>query len=68
MSRLRIAAFSAQLQQYFGGDIFVKARGIGIVVCSTWFLFRWKQHFIDKYISNHKIDEVICSSKFDMHM
>ncbi|KAG0603664.1 hypothetical protein M758_10G111600 [Ceratodon purpureus] len=54
---LRIIAFSAQLQQYFGGEIFVRARGIGIVVCSTWFIFRWKQHFIDNYISKHKIDE-----------
>jgi len=58
-SRLRVMTFSANLQHYIQAELFVKARGIGIVVSSTWFLFRWKQHFIDNYISRHKIDEVI---------
>lgn len=54
---LRIIAVSAHLQQYFGTEIFVKARGIGIVVSGTWFLFRWKQLLIDNMTSKQKIDQ-----------
>ncbi|KAG0556699.1 hypothetical protein KC19_11G072800 [Ceratodon purpureus] len=54
---LRIIAVSAHLQQYFGTDIFVKARGIGIVVSGTWFFSRWNQHLIDNLASKHKIDQ-----------
>ena len=57
--RLRIITVSAHLQQFVGTDIFVKARGIGVVVSGTWFLFRWKQQLTDDLIAKHKIDEVI---------
>jgi hypothetical protein len=58
-SRLRIIAVSAHLHQYFGTEIFVKARGTGIVVSGTWFLLRWKQLLIDNMTSKQKIDQVL---------
>ncbi|KAG0624155.1 hypothetical protein M758_3G228000 [Ceratodon purpureus] len=54
---LRIISLSAQLQHYIASDVYIKARGIGVVVSSTWFFIRWKQHYIDNLISQHKTDK-----------
>lgn len=54
---MRVMATSAQLHRFIQADFFARGRSIGAVVATTWFLFRWKQHFIEKYIANHKIDE-----------
>lgn len=56
--RLRIIAVSLHLRQYFATDVFVKARGIGIVVSGTWFLFRLKKELMNDLTSKLRIDEV----------
>lgn len=60
--RLRITVRTANLQHYIGAEMFMKARGIGVVVTVTWFFFRWKESLKNKLISNNKVDKVISLS------